>query len=301
MSCTSTQIINQAKSWIGCKESDGSHKKIIDVYNSQKSLARGYKAKYTDSWCAIFVSACAVKCNATDIIPTECSCGNMITLMKNKGIWIEDDNITPKKGDIIFYDWDKKDGWPEHVGIVEKVSGKTITVIEGNKSNAVGRRTITVGNASIRGYGRPKYKSESSSGSSGSSSYYPKYSGSTDSIVTALNSIGVNSSYSNREKIAKANGISGYSGTASQNTKMLNLLKQGKLKKVGSSSSSTSYYKKYTGKSNSIVDALNAIGVNSSYSNREKIAKKNGISNYTGTASQNEKLLSLLKQGKLKK
>lgn len=166
MSCTSTQIINQAKSWIGCKESDGSHKKIIDVYNSQKSLARGYKAKYTDSWCAIFVSACAVKCGATDIIPTECSCGNMITLMKNKGIWIEDDNITPKKGDIIFYDWDKKDGWPEHVGIVEKVSGKTITVIEGNKSDAVGIRTITVGNASIRGYGRPKYKTSTSSGSS---------------------------------------------------------------------------------------------------------------------------------------
>lgn len=170
MSCTSTQIINQAKSWIGCKENDGSHKKIIDVYNSQKSLARGYKAKYTDSWCAIFVSACAVKCGATDIIPTECSCGNMITLMKNKGIWIEDDNITPKKGDVIFYDWDKKDGWPEHVGIVEKVSGKTITVIEGNKSDAVGRRTITVVNASIRGYGRPKYKKSTSSGSSTSSS-----------------------------------------------------------------------------------------------------------------------------------
>lgn len=170
MSCTSTQIINQAKSWIGCKESDGSHKKIIDVYNSQKSLARGYKAKYTDSWCAIFVSACAVKCGATDIIPTECSCGNMIELMKKKGIWIEDDNITPKKGDIIFYDWDKKDGWPEHVGIVEKVSGKTITAIEGNKSDAVGRRTITIGNASIRGYGRPKYKAESSSSSSSSSS-----------------------------------------------------------------------------------------------------------------------------------
>ncbi|UTY39369.1 CHAP domain-containing protein [Allocoprobacillus halotolerans] len=170
MSCTSTQIINQAKSWIGCKESNGSHKKIIDVYNSQKSLARGYKAKYTDSWCAIFVSACAVKCGATDIIPTECSCGNMIELMKKKGIWIEDDNITPKAGDIIMYDWDKKDGWPEHVGIVEKVSGKTITVIEGNKSDAVGRRTITVGNASIRGYGRPKYKASTSSSSSSSSS-----------------------------------------------------------------------------------------------------------------------------------
>ena len=114
----------------------------------------------------------------------------------------------------------------------------------------------------------------------------------------------MDSSYSNRKKIATANGISGYSGTASQNTKMLNLLKQGKLKKVGSTSSSTtttSYYKKYTGKSNSISDALNSIGVDNSYDNRKKIAKKNGISNYSGTASQNEKLLSLLKQGKLKK
>lgn len=73
---------------------------------------------------------------------------------------------------------------------------------------------------------------------------------------------------------------------------------------IGSATTSqttVSYYKKYTGSSSSLVDALKAIGVDSSYSNREKIAKKNGISNYSGTASQNEKLLSLLKQGKLKK
>ena len=62
-----------------------------------------------------------------------------------------------------------------------------------------------------------------------------------------------------------------------------------------------SYYKKYTGSSVSLVDALKTIGVDSSYSNREKIAKANGISNYSGTASQNTKLLNLLKQGKLKK
>lgn len=146
--------------------------------------------------------------------------------------------------------------------------------------------------------------SSSSNSSSSSSTYYAKYTGTSGSIVSALNAIGVDSSYSNREKIAKANGISNYSGTAEQNTKMLTLLKQGKLKKAGStssSSSSTSYYKKYTGDSGSIVTALNAIGVDSSYSNREKIAKKNGISNYSGTAEQNTKLLNLLKQGKLKK
>ena len=173
-----------------------------------------------------------------------------------------------------------------------------------NKSDGMINITKTKGVAG--GWINPNdNKTASSSASTSSGSYYKKYTGSTDSIVTALNSIGVDSSYSNREKIATANGISGYSGTASQNTKMLSLLKQGKLKKAGSTSSSntttTSYYKKYTGSSGSLVDALKAIGVNSSYDNRKAIAKKNGISNYEGTASQNEKLLSLLKQGKLKK
>lgn len=59
--------------------------------------------------------------------------------------------------------------------------------------------------------------------------YYTKYSGNTVSIVVALNTIGVDSSYSNRKNIAIKNGITNYSGTAAQNTKLLNLLKQGKL------------------------------------------------------------------------
>lgn len=160
MSCTVNSILNEARKHVGIKEGSSKHHYIIDTYNAHKPLARGYKVKYSDNWCATFISLVAIKCGATDIIPTECSCGKMIELMKNKGIWVEDDNITPKIGDIIMYDWDKKDGWPEHVGIVEKVSGSTITVIEGNKNNAVSRRTITVGNASIRGYGRPKYKAE---------------------------------------------------------------------------------------------------------------------------------------------
>lgn len=61
----------------------------------------------------------------------------------------------------------------------------------------------------------------------------------------------------------------------------------------------TSYYKKFN--SASIVDGLKSIGVDSSFANRKKIAKANGISNYEGTVSQNNKLCSLAKQGKLKK
>lgn len=69
----------------------------------------------------------------------------------------------------------------------------------------------------------------------------------------------------------------------------------------GGSSGNSKYYKKYTGKSTSIVDALKAIGVDGSKNNRKKIAQANDIKNYSGTAKQNAKLLDLLKKGKLKK
>lgn len=181
MSYSRSAVVKQAQSWIGCKESDGSHKRIIDVYNSHKPLARGYKVKYTDSWCAAFVSAVSIKCGYTAIIPTECSCPQMIELFKDLGEWVENDAYKPSAGDIILYDWNDSGsgdntGTPDHIGIVEKVSGNTITVIEGNKGDAVARRTIQVNGVTIRGYGVPKYdgsgagssSSGSSSGSSGS-------------------------------------------------------------------------------------------------------------------------------------
>lgn len=62
-----------------------------------------------------------------------------------------------------------------------------------------------------------------------------------------------------------------------------------------------SYYPKCSVKYGSLVDALNSIKVDSSFGNRKKIAKKNGILIYLGTAGQNTKLLNLLKNGKLKK
>lgn len=162
MGKTANTILDVARGWLGCKESNGTHKKIIDVYNAHKPLARGYKVKYTDSWCATFVSACAIKVGYTDIIPLECSCNQMINGFKKIGRWCEDDAHVPSPGDVIFYDWQDKGvgdnkGSSDHVGIVEKVEGNIITVIEGNKSDAVGRRKLQVNGRYIRGYGLPKY------------------------------------------------------------------------------------------------------------------------------------------------
>lgn len=165
--------VNAAVSYLGCKESDGSHKKIIDLYNSHKPLARNYAVKYTDSWCATFVSSMAIKTGLTDIIPTECGCGQMIQLFQKLGAWVENDAYRPSTGDVIFYDWDDNGvgddtGWPEHVGIVVSVSGNTIKIIEGNKSDSVSYREIAVNGRYIRGYGVPKYSSKATSAASGS-------------------------------------------------------------------------------------------------------------------------------------
>lgn len=59
--------------------------------------------------------------------------------------------------------------------------------------------------------------------------YYPAYKGTSASIVTALESLGIDSGKSNLTKIASANGIENYSGTLSQKKRLLDLWKQGLL------------------------------------------------------------------------
>ena len=167
-------VINIARGWLGRKESDGSHRAIIDLYNSHKPLARGYPVKYTDAWCSTFASAVAIKAGLTDIIPTECGCGKHIELFKKLGSWEENDAYVPKPADYIFYDWQDgpnyaatdNQGAADHVGVVEKVVGQTITVIEGNMSNAVGRRNLKVNGRYIRGYGVPNYAKKATAGGS---------------------------------------------------------------------------------------------------------------------------------------
>ena len=158
------KVVETAKGYLGCKESDGSHKQIIDLYNSHTPLARGVKVSYNSAWCAAYVSAIAIACGLTEIMPTECSCGRMIELYQKIGRWEENDAYVPQPGDIVMYDWDDTGsgddkGWPEHVGIVTSVSGNAMTVIEGNKSNAVGYRNMTVNGKYIRGYCLPDYAS----------------------------------------------------------------------------------------------------------------------------------------------
>lgn len=70
----------------------------------------------------------------------------------------------------------------------------------------------------------------------------------------------------------------------------------------GAKKSKGKYYPKYTESSNSIVEALKAVGEDDvSKEHRAEIAKKNGFSNFKFTLEENSKMLFLLKKGKLKK
>lgn len=157
-------VVSTARAWLGKNERDGYHREIIDLYNAHKPLARGYAVKYTDAWCATFVSAVAIKCGLSDIMPLECGCEAMISLYRSHAVsrWEEDESITPQPGDVVFYDWQDSGsgddrGAADHVGIVSSVSGRVLKVIEGNFSNSVKERTLEVNGKHLRGFGLPAY------------------------------------------------------------------------------------------------------------------------------------------------
>lgn len=289
-----SELLAVAQSWLGKKESDGSHKAIIDIYNSHKPLARGYKVKYTDEWCATTISALAIKCNAVDIIPKECSCQKMIELFKKIGCWVENDAHVPKAGDIIFYDWQDKGvgdntGWSDHVGIVEMVSGNTITIIEGNNNCAVKRRTLQVNGKHIRGYGVPKYEPEIAVPTKSVEDWAKE-------VIAGDHGDG----HAIREASLKEDGCPYDYQTV--RTKVNELYKK---PAPAPKPAPSPYYPKYTGASGRVDEVFKAIGVPSQYigawKKRIPVANANGVKNYTGTAKQNGTLVSLAKKGTLKK
>ena len=154
-------VVAAAEEWLGYNEADGSHHSIIDLYNSQTELPRGYPVTYEDAWCSAFVTAVAIKTGNTARIPPECSCDEQIELFQENGTWEENDDYVPLPGDVIFYHWDCTalhcDHWTDHVGIVVGTRFGRILVIEGNKNNSVEYRVLSIGDPCIRGYGIPPY------------------------------------------------------------------------------------------------------------------------------------------------
>lgn len=159
-------VVDLVKSWDGKNEADGSYKSIIDIYNtlSAAQLPRGTKMSYLWAWCAATWSALAIKLGYLKIMPIEMSCYYLIENAKKMGVWNENDATIPQPGDGILYDWDDNGqgdnkGTPDHVGTVIYVNKDAgyMVVEEGNCSNRVKTRTISLNGMYIRGFIQPKY------------------------------------------------------------------------------------------------------------------------------------------------
>ena len=153
-------IIN---AWVGATKGSAKHLEILEIYNSHKPLARGYKMQVKDAYCAATVSAAYIKAGIAEYTGTECGVEKFTVVAKGKGIWIENDAHTPKIGDACVYDWDdtgKGDctGAGDHIGIVTQEGASSFVVTEGNMTGGkVGKRTMAINGKYIRGFICPDF------------------------------------------------------------------------------------------------------------------------------------------------
>ncbi len=107
------------------------------------------------AWCAMFVSWCANESGInTSMMPKYASCNTGMTTFKNMGRFNYSStyggSYTPKAGDIFFTGTSKTNS--SHTGIVVSVSGTTMTIIDGNHSDKVCKRTMQTTNSSLIGF-----------------------------------------------------------------------------------------------------------------------------------------------------
>lgn len=157
-------VVDTMAGWVGAVKGSDLHKSIIDLYNTIRPLPRGVRMSYTMDWCAACVSAAFQRAGLVELIPAECSCGEMVRQAQARGIWVENDGYNPRPGDLVLYDWQDDGqgdnrGAPDHVGLVEGIFEGRIRVLEGNTGcpSRVGRRSIDLNGRFIRGYIAPDY------------------------------------------------------------------------------------------------------------------------------------------------
>ena len=145
-------IIEQAKKYLGINY-DGKIK-IMDYYNTNcyplVKKSRRYKIKPNDNWCACFTSVIAHQCGLSpDLFPYEVSVGEQVKLARQMGIYTSNMELA-KPDDLIIFDWQGVNGWPDHVGFIKEIKNGVITTIEGNYKGTVGGRIIALNSKFIK-------------------------------------------------------------------------------------------------------------------------------------------------------
>lgn len=151
------RLLKQAQSYIGVQQGDARHKELIQTYNGVKPLPVGYSVKESDDWCATFITVMGDLTGTSKYFGRECGVHRFVQLFKKQKIWRG--LKKPQAGDLIVFDW-RKNGWMDHIGIVEQCTGNKVVAIEGNTSRRVSRRTYNWNDWRVAGYARPNYPTD---------------------------------------------------------------------------------------------------------------------------------------------
>lgn len=318
-----TDIVNIARSQIGYQEGGSSSELSGEVKGGNNYTEYGKWYGLQDMWCAMFVSWCAYVAGVpTSVVPKHSFTVEGLNKFIANGraytrAQVASGTYTPKGGDIIYFKSSRNTNKTNHVGIVTSYSGTTVYTIEGNTSSAtistnggaVCSKSYDISNTYIVYICNPNYSSDSGTSTPTPGGVcYPACDYSYSSLADALRSIGVDGSYAYRKVIAAANKIEGYEGLPEQNEYMLTLLKEGKLINPEGVPETPQepenpvipyYYPACDASYQTIIPALDSIGVTSTYAYRKVIAAANNMEGYEGTPEQNNYMLSLLKEGKL--
>lgn len=151
-----SDVVRVAAAEVGVTESPANSNRVKynDWYYGRQVRGAAYP------WCAAFVSWVLAQAGAGHLAARSASCPAIKSDAQRRGTYHAGfDGIA--QGDLVLYQFDR-DADPDHIGIVESVSGSNIVAVEGNTSltsndngGAVMRRTRSKG--LIMGYVRPAY------------------------------------------------------------------------------------------------------------------------------------------------
>lgn len=181
--CDVSKVLAVAAAEVGYLEkasnSDLDDKTANSGSGNYTKYARDFDEKYPNwyggkkngyAWCTILFDWCFLTAYGYDDAlrilyrPEKNSgaiCSYALSYYKSKGKFYTDN---PKVGDQIFLGTSLDN--VTHTGLIEKIDSSYIYTIEGNTSDKVGRRTYSISDKSIVGFGRPAYDDAVSSSSS---------------------------------------------------------------------------------------------------------------------------------------
>ncbi|WP_084645660.1 peptidoglycan-binding protein [Marinimicrobium agarilyticum] len=144
-----SELADIARRYIGTTETDdnkaGNSQALLNIFKADDLVTAGGTDGYP--WCASFVSFCVQElCRRSPFFgslnpPREASVSRFLSEWAQSTNCLIFDNSSrtfkPRKGDIVVFVF-------SHIGIVDAVSGTTLTTIEGNTNEAGGREGTSV-------------------------------------------------------------------------------------------------------------------------------------------------------------